>query len=72
MDRPRLTSFIVLRKRAIGGKVFEMGERLPENLISFAKIKQLIEHNILADSGTDIGRESSAKYQHAFGRAAAK
>ena len=63
---PRLTSFVVLRKKAIGGKVFAIGERLPAGFIPFAKIKQLMDHNILADTGTELGQESADRYSHAF------
>ena len=66
VGRPKLSSYIALRRKHIGGKLFEIGESLPLNHVSFKKLQQLEAHGIVANAGEDAGKELAARYAHAF------
>ena len=66
MSRPRLTSFVMLKAKMVNGKALRPGDRIPVGLVAAAKLKQLADWNIAADTGTAIGEEEAAKRQHVF------
>lgn len=66
MGKPKLSSFVVLRAKTIGGRKFRIGERLPVGHVSVKKLVQMQERGFIANLGEDMGRELAKKYEHAF------
>ncbi len=66
MGRPRLTSYVMLKRKVVEGKKLEPGDRVPAGLVSAAKLKQLADWHIVADTGTAVGEEEAAKRSHVF------
>ena len=62
----RLTTYVMLKSRMVAGRKLMAGDRVPVGLVSAAKLKQLCDWSICADTGTSIGEEKLEKYQHTF------